>query len=289
MSANYLIGCSLSTNAGPDADPVADAQAAERLGFDFVASADHPVGSDPTYETLTLLAWVAARTERIGIAAKVLGVPFRRPAMVAKAAASLQQLSGGRLILGIGGGYADDEIAALGAAIPTARAKVDGMADAIEIMRRIWSGPNVTYRGRVHSVENLTMSPRPARPIPIWLGTYGPRALAATGRLADGWIPSLGFAPPSAIPAMLDRIRTAAVDAGRAPDAVRAIYNVPVTLARPATRITAADTVTGSADDIVEQLREFAALGFTAFNLVVAPDQLEAVAADVLPALRMPG
>jgi alkanesulfonate monooxygenase SsuD/methylene tetrahydromethanopterin reductase-like flavin-dependent oxidoreductase (luciferase family) len=284
MSANHLIGCSLSTAAGPGADPVADAQAAERLGFDFVASADHPAGGDPTYETLTLLAWVAARTERIGIAAKVLGVPFRRPAMVAKAAESLQRFSGGRLILGLGGGYADEEIAALGAPVPSPRAKVDGMAEAIEIMHRIWSGPDVTYRGRVHSVENLTMSPRPAAAIPIWLGTYGPRALAATGRLADGWIPSLGFAAPSEIAGMLDRIRAAAVDAGRAPDAVRAIYNVPVTLDRRAGRATG--TVTGSAAAVVEQLHEFTALGFTGLNLVVAPGQLEAVAADVLPALR---
>lgn len=283
MSANLLLGYALSAAAGPGDDPVAEARAAERLGFDFVALADHPVGGHPSYETLTLLTWLAARTERIGIAAKVLGVPFRRPAMVAKSAESVQRLSGGRLILGLGGGYSDDEIAALGAPVPSPRAKVDGMAEAIEIMHRIWSGPEVTYHGRVHSVEKLTMSPRPAHPIPIWLGTYGPRALAATGRLADGWIPSLGFAAPAAIPEMLDRIRTAAVAAGRAPDAVRAIYNVPVALARSGAR--AADTVTGSAAEIVEQLREFGDLGFTGFNLVVAPGQLEAVATEVLPAL----
>ncbi len=286
MSAKLLIGYALSTAAGSDADPVAEALAAERLGFDFVALADHPVGDHPTYETLTLLAWVAARTERIGIAAKVLGVPFRRPAMVAKAAESLQRLSGGRLILGLGGGHSDDEIAALGAPVPSPRDKVDGMAEAIEIMHRIWSGTDVTYRGRVHSVQNLTMSPRPAHPVPVWLGTYGSRALAVTGRLADGWIPSLGFAAPAAIPRMLDRIRTEAVAAGRAPDAVRAIYNVPVTLDRSGTRATDTDTVAGSAADIVEQLREFGALGFTGFNLAVTPGQLDAVAAEVLPALR---
>jgi alkanesulfonate monooxygenase SsuD/methylene tetrahydromethanopterin reductase-like flavin-dependent oxidoreductase (luciferase family) len=128
------------------------------------------------------------------------------------------------------------------------------MAEAVEIMHRIWSGSDVTYRGRIHSVQKLTMSPRPAHAIPIWLGTYGPRALAATGRLAD-WIPSLGFAAPSAIPAMLDRIRirTAAAEAGRAPEAVRAIYNVSVEVDRRAAR--ASDTITGSAADFIEQLR----------------------------------
>jgi probable F420-dependent oxidoreductase len=284
MSANYVIGCSLSTDAGPDADPVAEARAAERLGFDFVAVTDHPAGAHPTYETFTLLAWIAARTERIGIATKVLGVPFRRPAMVAKTAESLQRLSGGRLLLGLGGGYADDEIAALGAPIPSPRTKVDGMAEAIQIIRRIWSGPDATFRGRVHSVEHLTITPRPVDPIPIWLGTYGPRALAVTGRWADGWIPSLGFAPPAVIPDMLDRIRTAAVAAGRAPDSVRAVYNVPVTLDRRAPRTP--DAVTGSAADIIEQLHGLAALGFTGFNLAVAPGQLAAVGTEVLPALR---
>jgi alkanesulfonate monooxygenase SsuD/methylene tetrahydromethanopterin reductase-like flavin-dependent oxidoreductase (luciferase family) len=284
MSAIELVGYALSTAAERGSDPVAEAVAAERLGFDFVASADHPVGTTPTYETLTLLTWVAARTERIGIAAKVLAVPFRRPAMVAKAAESLQRLAGGRLILGLGGGSADDEIAALGAAVPTPGDKVDGMAEAIEIMHRIWSGPDVTYAGRIHAVSNLTMTPRPDRPIPIWLGTYGPRALAATGRLADGWIPSLGYAGPSEIPGMLARIRSASEAAGRAPDAVRAVYNVSLTLDRRARR--AGGTVSGSAADVVEQLLEFADLGFTGLNLVVAPGQLERVAADVLPALR---
>ncbi len=284
MSAKYLIGCSVDADAGPDADPVAEARVAERLGFDFVAVADHPAGTHPTYETLTLLAWIAAHTERIGIATKVLGVPFRRPAMVAKTAESLQRLSGGRLLLGLGGGFADDEIAALGAPVPSARTKVDGTAEAIEIMRRIWSGPDVTFCGRIHSVEHLTMTPRPAHPIPIWLGTYGPRALAVTGRYADGWIPSLGFAAPVMIPDMLDRIRAAAVAAGRAPEAVRAVYNFPVTLDRRAPRTT--EAVIGSAADIIEQVREFAALGFTGFNLAVAPGQLAAVGAEVLPALR---
>jgi alkanesulfonate monooxygenase SsuD/methylene tetrahydromethanopterin reductase-like flavin-dependent oxidoreductase (luciferase family) len=284
MSVKLVVGYSLGTGVEPGVDPVGAARAAERAGFDFVAAADHPVGSEPTYETLTMLAWVAARTERIGICAKVLGVPFRRPAMVAKSAESLQRLSGGRFILGLGGGYDDDEIAALGAPVPSARAKVDGMTDAIEIIHRVWSGPNVTFQGRVHSVEKLTMCPRPEQQIPIWLGTYGPRALAATGRLADGWIPSLGFAPPSAIPEMLDRIHTAAAAADRRPGAVRAIYNVAITIEPRAARAT--DTLTGSAADVVEQLQEFRALGFSGFNFVVAPGQVEAVGADVLPALR---
>jgi alkanesulfonate monooxygenase SsuD/methylene tetrahydromethanopterin reductase-like flavin-dependent oxidoreductase (luciferase family) len=279
-----LIGLGISTSAAPGADPVAEALAAEAFGYDFVSASDHPAGPSPSYETPTLLTWIAARTSRIGIATRVLGVPFRRPAMLAKAAESVQRLSGGRLILGLGAGYSDEEIAALGASVGSPRAKVDGLADAIEILRRAWSGSAASYHGPVHSVDALTLSPAPDRPIPVWLGTYGNRALAVTGRLADGWIPSLGFASPARAPEMLDRIRTAAVAAGRAPDAVRAVYNVPVRL-DPAARPTE-DTVAGSAADVVEQLQAFTRLGFTGFNLMPAADEVRAIAEDVLPALR---
>lgn len=105
-----------------------------------------------------------------------------------------------------------------------------------------------------------------------------------TGRLADGWIPSLGFAGPARIPELLDRVRTAALEAGRAPDAVRAIYNVPIDL-DPLARSTQ-ETVAGSATDIVQQLQAFTELGFTGFNLIPAGDQARAIAGDVLPALR---
>lgn len=281
---SLLIGLGISTAAGPDADPVADALTAETVGYDFVSASDHPVGSRPSYETPTLLTWIAARTTRIGVASRVLGVPFRRPAVVAKAAESLQRLSGGRLILGLGAGYSDDEIEALGGPVPTARAKVDGLADAIEIMRAAWAQPSATHHGAIYSVDRLQLQPKPEQRIPIWLGTYGPRALAVTGRLADGWIPSLGFAGPTRIPELLDRVRSASVAAGRAPDAVRAIYNVPVDL-NPAARRTE-DAVAGSATDIIEQLQAFTELGFTGFNLMPSGSQARAIAGDVLPALR---
>jgi alkanesulfonate monooxygenase SsuD/methylene tetrahydromethanopterin reductase-like flavin-dependent oxidoreductase (luciferase family) len=279
-----LIGLDLSTSAAPGADPLADALAAEAAGYDFVSASDHPVGTKPSFETFTLLTWIAAHTERIGIASRVLGVPFRRPAMLAKMAETLQRLSDGRVILGMGGGYSDAEIGALGGPVPSPRTKVEGMADAIEIMRRAWTEPRVTHHGVVHSVDALTVEPKPEKPIPIWLGTYGHRALAVTGRLADGWIPSLGFASPVRVPELLDRIRTAAVAAGRSPEAVRAIYNVPVNL-QPGAR-TSEDIVSGSAADIVEQVRAFTELGFTGFNLMPALGQARAFDDNVLPELR---
>ena len=283
-----IVGVDVPTSAAPGADPVGRAVRAEQWGYDFVSSSDHPVGRQPTFETTTLLTWIAARTTRIGIASRVLGVPFRNPAVLAKSAESLQRLSGGRLVLGLGGGHSDDEIRSLGVPALTPRDKVDGLADAITILRGAWTQDRFDHDGRLHAVHDLELAPKPDLLPPIWLGTYGPRALAVTGRLADGWIPSLGFAPPDRIPAMRDRIRSAAEQAGRSPDAVRCIYNVPVRVdpAAPAEP----DLVAGAATDVVEQLLELVALGFSGFNIMPSgpePErQLQLIAGEVLPPLR---
>ena len=303
---SLLVGVGISERAVPGDDPVADAVTAEALGYDFVSAFDHPVvdaataralgygaipadghpvRTFPTYETQTLLTWIAARTTRIGIVPRVLGVPFRRPVLVAKAAESLQRLSGGRLTHGLGAGYRDDEIRAAGAPAQTPRARQDGLEDAMEIIRAAWARPSVRYHGPVYSADDLDLEPKPATPIPIWLGAQGPRGLALTGRLADGWIPFLRFTGQDRIPAMLDQIRAASVAAGRPADAVRAIYSVPVRLG-PRVRTTTGGLITGSAGDIVEQLHALTELGFTGFDLMPVRSQIRAVAEDVLPALR---
>jgi len=112
--SDLAFGLSIAPSAADGADPVAAARMAEDLGFDFVSASDHPCGTEPTYETWTLLSWIAAATTRIRIATRVLGVPYRNPAMVAKMAETFSRLSGGRLILGLGGGYSDDEFRAFG-------------------------------------------------------------------------------------------------------------------------------------------------------------------------------
>ena len=287
MSANeeLIFGLGVPTSAGPGTDPVGLAEEAERLGYDFVSAADHPCGHDPSYETVAMLTWIAARTSRIKIASRVLGVPFRRPAMVAKLATSVDLLSGGRFILGLGAGYSDEEIAALGAPVLSPAGKIDALAEAIQVIRGAWTCPGYTQQGRQHSVWNLEMEPRPAQPIPIWLGTFGPRALAVTGRLADGWIPSLGYMPIEELPAMRRRIDAAAEAAGRDPAQIRSILNLGIRLdpdgaPRP-------DVVTGSAPQVVRQLRDLAGrYGFTGFNFLVRrPDDLPRLAEDVIPEL----
>jgi probable F420-dependent oxidoreductase len=283
-----LFGLNLSTSAAPGADPVRDAHTAERLGFDFLSASDHPCGTAPTYETWTMLAWAAAATTRIRVATRVLGVPYRPPAVVAKMAETLDRLSGGRLILGLGGGYSDEEFRAFGLGVPSPRDKVDGLAEAIVITRGLWSQPSFTYRGRLYGTDAAELEPKPAHRIPIWLGTYGPRALALTGRLADGWIPSLGFAPPDQVRVLRDRVLAAAAAAGRDPNELTCAYNLQVRVdERPSD---SPSVITGPADAVADQLVRFVGLGFTALNLqLVGPDtveQVERLAREVVPAVH---
>jgi alkanesulfonate monooxygenase SsuD/methylene tetrahydromethanopterin reductase-like flavin-dependent oxidoreductase (luciferase family) len=283
-----LFGVNLSTSAAPGADPQRDATAAERLGFDFVSASDHPSGTHPTYETWTMLAWVAAATSRIRIATRVLGVPYRPPAMVAKMAETLDRLSDGRLILGLGGGYSDEEFRAFGLTVPSPRDKVDGLAEAVDIARGLWSQRRFTYHGRLYHTDAAELEPKPDHRIPIWLGTYGTRALALTGRLADGWIPSLGYAPPDRAVVMRERVLAAARDAGRDPDQITCAYNLEIRVDdRPDT---APSVVAGPAEAVAERLVGLVKLGFTAMNVMpVGPgtdEQAERLAREVVPAVR---
>jgi probable F420-dependent oxidoreductase len=283
-----LLGLNVSTSAAAGADPLADAQRAEELGFDFVSMSDHLHGAQPNYETWTLLSWIAAATSRIRVASRVLGTPYRSPAVLAKMAESLDRLSGGRLILGLGGGYSDEEFRAFGLGVPTPRDKVDGMAEAIDILRGMWSQPALDYQGRRYHTDGARIEPKPGHRIPIWLGTYGNRALAVTGRLADGWIPSLGSAPPYRVTGMRDRVLAAAREAGRRPEDLTLAYNVVVRIDE---RVEPDDLmVSGSAAAVAERLRGFLDLGFTALNLIAEgpgeDEQVERLAREVLPELR---
>lgn len=279
-------GLGISPSAEPSEDPVRTGIRAEELGFDFVSTSDHPAGSTPTYECWTVLTWIAAATSRIRVAPRVLGVPYRPPAMVAKMAETLHRLSGGRLILGLGGGHSDEEFRAFGLRVPTPREKIDGLDEAIRITRGLWSQPAYSFDGRLFRVEAAEIEPKPERPIPIWLGTFGPRALALTGRLADGWIPSLGYAPPDRVVPMRERVLAAAREAGRDPDEITCAYHIQV-------RVGSWDepgVVAGEPGRIAEQLVGFVRLGFTALSLTpVGPgrsEQVERLGAEVIPAVR---
>jgi alkanesulfonate monooxygenase SsuD/methylene tetrahydromethanopterin reductase-like flavin-dependent oxidoreductase (luciferase family) len=286
--APLQIGLGISTSPGPGIDPIAESRAAERLGFDFVSASDHLNGQTASYEPWTLLTAVAASTTRIRVLTRVLAVPYRHPAVLAKMAETLDRLSDGRVMLGLGGGYVDEEFRSFGLPVPTNRDKVDGVAEAIDIALSIWSEPSATVEGRLYRVEGAIVHPKPGHRIPIWLGMYKPRGLALTGRVADGWIPSLGFAPPDVVGGLWEQVRAAARDVGRDPAEITASYNLLVRVGEAAPG--QATTVAGSPEAVAEQLIGFTGLGFTSFNVVpVGPDRMEQIerfGQDVLPLLR---
>jgi alkanesulfonate monooxygenase SsuD/methylene tetrahydromethanopterin reductase-like flavin-dependent oxidoreductase (luciferase family) len=283
-----LIGLNVSTAATPGADPVAAARRAEELGFDLVSASDHLHGRQPTFEPWTMLSWIAAATSRVRVATRVLGVPYRHPAVVAKMAESFDRLSGGRLVLGLGGGAVDEEFRAFGLGVRSPRDKVDGLEEAIRIARGMWSRPSFTLQGRLYHTDGAELEPKPDRRIPIWLGTYGDRALALTGRLADGWIPSLAYAPPERVAVMRERVMAAAEAAGRDPGEVTCASNVGVRVDERAEAGPSA--VAGAPGAVTERLLGFLELGFTALSLIPVgpgePEQAERLAREVVPALR---
>src|SRR6266542_5375646 len=152
--SKLLFGINVSTSAAPGADPVAETRTAEELGFDFVSANDHPCGTKPTHELWTMLAWLAARTSRVRVAPRVLGIPYRPPAVVAKMAEALDRLSGGRLVLGLGGGASDDEFRAFGLGVPTPREKIDGLEEAVRIIRGVWTQPSFSFHGRLYRTDD---------------------------------------------------------------------------------------------------------------------------------------
>ncbi|MFZ4518698.1 MAG: LLM class flavin-dependent oxidoreductase [Microthrixaceae bacterium] len=280
------IGYNLSTAVEPGVDPAAEACDAEALGYDFVCVSDHLHGTHPTHETWTFLTWVAAATSRVQVVPNVLGLPYRAPAVLAKMAESLQRLSGGRLVLGLGAGGMDAEFEAFGLDVRSPGGKVEALEDALTILRGTWSTTPFTYRGPELSVEGASVEPKPVRPVPVWIGGNGPRVLALTGRLADGWLPSLPFAPPEVVPERAAIVLRAAEAAGRSREDLTFVYNVGIAVGP---RRDDPGLVSGSPGEVAERLLAFATLGFDAINVWPAGDPAEQrrrVAEEVVPLLR---
>jgi alkanesulfonate monooxygenase SsuD/methylene tetrahydromethanopterin reductase-like flavin-dependent oxidoreductase (luciferase family) len=262
---------------------------ADELGLDLIGIQDHPY-QWRYLDTWALMADLLARTQLIRVFPDVTNLPLRPPAMIAKQAASLDVLSGGRFELGLGAGAYWEAIRAMGGPVRSGGEALKALEEAIRIIRLYWSGERtIAFSGGHYSVRGLHPGPAPAHPIGIWLGVGKPRALALTGRLADGWVPSLFWATPERVPAMMRRIDEGAAAAGRSPDAVRRVYNVGGTIADEATD----GPLAGPPEHWVETLTRFAEdLGFDTF--VFWPEgepltQLERFAQEVVPALRSVG
>jgi alkanesulfonate monooxygenase SsuD/methylene tetrahydromethanopterin reductase-like flavin-dependent oxidoreductase (luciferase family) len=243
--------------------PLELAVRADALGIDLIGVQDHPY-QRRFYDTWTLLTAIAMRTTRVSVFPDVANLPLRPPAMLAKAAASLDLLSSGRVELGLGTGGFWEAIKAMGGPVRTPGEAVSALEEAMEVIRLVWSGGRgVRFDGRFYQLAGLNAGPAPAHPIGIWLGAYRPRMLGLVGRAADGWVPSLGYLKPADLAEAAARVDDAAREAGRDPAAIRRILNVAANLsANEAVELALEhgfDTfvVGGMQEDAEAELREF--------------------------------
>jgi alkanesulfonate monooxygenase SsuD/methylene tetrahydromethanopterin reductase-like flavin-dependent oxidoreductase (luciferase family) len=210
--------------------PLELAVRADELGIDLIGAQDHPY-QRRFYDTWTLLTAIAMRTRRASVFPDVANLPLRPPAMLAKAAASLDLLSGGRVELGLGAGGFWEAIKAMGGPVRTPGEAVSALEEAIEVIRLVWSGGRgVRFDGKFYQLAGLNAGPVPAHPIGIWLGAYKPKMLGLVGRAADGWVPSLGVLKPEDLPEANARVDDGAREAGRDPAAIRRVLNVAANL-----------------------------------------------------------
>ena len=227
MSDQLLeFGVFLVPDAGDPAKTVARAVEADKQGLDLIGIQDHPY-QRRFLDTFALLPYLAAKTSKIRLVTDVANLPLRPPAMLAKAAATIDVLSQGRFELGLGAGGFSQAIHAIGGPQQTPKESVDALEEGIGIIRQFWSGAErIDHDGEHYHLKRLRPGPRPPHPIGIWLGAYGPRMVRITGRLADGWLPSVPRLPLDEIPPRQQSIDEAATRGGRDPEAIRRVANV---------------------------------------------------------------
>ena len=206
-------------------DIVAVARAAESARFETVTFSDRP--PEANFEGWTLATAVATATERINVTHSTLNVPYRFPALLAKAAASLDIIAGGsrvRLTLGAGGQEAHSTSFGMPWGSPGER--VDGLIDTIAILRGMWANDSFSYEGKRYSVADAVLDPKPAAAIPIFIGALGPRMLKLVGTTAEGWLKNGGWPKsPEAYAELQEQVDRGAEQAGRDPATIRRVVN----------------------------------------------------------------
>jgi len=255
----------------PASAPVRLAVLSEQLGLDLVTFQDHPYQAS-FLDTWTLLSWAGAQTERVQLAGNVLNLPLRQPAVLARAAASLDLLSGGRVSVGIGAGGFWDAIEAMGGRRLTPAQAVDALDEAIDVFRGIWDAAerrSLRVDGDYYRVHGAKRGPAPAHDIPIWIGAYKPRMLRLTGRKADGWLPSLSYLQPGDLQRGNRLIDETAEAAGRDPREITRLLNI---------------SGGESADDLARLALEDGVSTFIAVG--DDPDGLRHFAEEIAPAVR---
>jgi alkanesulfonate monooxygenase SsuD/methylene tetrahydromethanopterin reductase-like flavin-dependent oxidoreductase (luciferase family) len=273
-------------NADEYSEIVDQVRIADETGLDLIGIQDHPY-QRRFLDTFSLMSDLVARTERVRFFPDVANLPLRHPSVLAKAAASIDRISGGRFELGLGAGAFWDAIEGMGGPRRSPAEAVEAVAEAIAVIRLLWSGErNLRFEGRHFRLKGVHSGPVPAHDIGIWVGAGGSRMLSLIGRVADGWVPSSGWMTPERLPAMNERIDRAAVAAGRKPYEVRRIYNLSGTI----TAGRRGEFLEGPADYWVDELSRLAVdSGMDAFIFWPSTDpggQLRRFAEDVAPLVR---
>jgi len=282
----------------------------EEMGYDSAWTSEHIFFYFPTFDALTSLAAMAARTTRISLGTAVFLLPLRPAALAAKEVASVDILSKGRVILGVGvGGEYPKEFEAVGVPVKERGRRTD---EAIQVMKALFTQDNVTFEGRYTKLSGVTLMPKPAQPggPPVWIAGRSEAAIRRAGRLADGYLPYL-FSPER-LRDSLAKVREEAEKAGRDPAAITCGIYQFICLAdsyEEAKKLSAEDlsrryqqpfehlvdryVVMGTPDGCVKRLGDFAEAGATHFILVPLVrggedfmPQIEAYARDVVPRMR---
>lgn len=252
QSLQFGLSITPETSAIPDITALV--KAADVHGLDLVAIQDHPYQSR-FLDTWTLMTFLAAQTTRIRFFPDVANLPLRPPAMLAKAAASLDQLTGGRVELGIGAGGFWDAIVAMGGPRRAPAEAVEATEEAIQVMRLVWSYErSVSFEGHYYQLKGYHPGPRPAHAMGIWVGAVKPRMLRLIGRRADGWVVSVMYVPPAEALIGQATIDKAARVAGRDPAAIRRVYNVSGVIGG----VGSGAGINGSVEQWVDTLAEWA-------------------------------
>ena len=279
-------GANVDPTANDPGWPLSLTRAIEHAGLELIGIQDHPYNAS-FLETWSLMATLLQATQRVHIFPNVANLPLRPPAMLAKAAATLDVLSSGRVELGLGAGAFREGIEAMGGPGRSKGESIEALEEAVQIIHAFWSGNrSLRFEGKHYTVKGAHPGPRPAHPIGLWLGSYGPRALRLTGRLADGWLPSSSYASPERLPEMQQRITDSARSVGRQPQDIRRIYNVMGLITAGSVQ----GFLTGPVDYWVDELtRLVVEVGMDTFIYWPTTDhlhQVEVFAAEVVPAVR---
>jgi alkanesulfonate monooxygenase SsuD/methylene tetrahydromethanopterin reductase-like flavin-dependent oxidoreductase (luciferase family) len=222
-----LFGANVDPATRDPQEPFRRAKVADEYGLDLITVQDHAYNSQ-FLETWTLLATLAQATKRVHFGPNVLTTPLRLPAMMAKMAATLDVLSGGRVELGLGAGAFAEGIQAFGGVSGTAGERYQAFKEYIEIVKGLWTstGHPFSYSGKVYQVHEAQFGPAPAHPIRVWTGSQSPRSLRLTGQIADGLMVSTTYVSLEQLLEFNRLIDEGAAATGRPTTAIRRCYNL---------------------------------------------------------------